>query len=74
MKRYLVPWMWSFSDECHFAVGPEERVRVIRRPGEYPCPNFINEKPSLRITSRLLSTYLGRCWMGLQTSSSVLRL
>ena len=31
----------SWSDEIHFGLGPEKKLRIIRRPGERLCYDCI---------------------------------
>ena len=34
----------KFSDEVHFGYGPQDKLNIIRKPGEQYCPDFIQEK------------------------------
>ena len=34
-----------FSDEIHFGLGPQGKMRIIRRPGERLCSDCIQEQP-----------------------------
>jgi hypothetical protein len=43
-ERYPRPQDWRrvrFSDKVHWIVGPEGKVRIIRKPGEHLCANCI---------------------------------
>jgi hypothetical protein len=43
-ERYPSKKNWRrvrFSDEVHWAVGPEGKVRIIRKPGERLCSDCI---------------------------------
>ncbi|KDN61748.1 hypothetical protein CSUB01_12427 [Colletotrichum sublineola] len=33
-----------FSDEVHFSLGPQGKLRIIRKPGERYCPDCIQER------------------------------
>ena len=33
-----------FSDEVHFGLGPQRRLRIIQQPGERYCANCIQEQ------------------------------
>jgi hypothetical protein len=48
---YDVRW----SDECHFSLGPEGKVLIIRKPGERYCPDCIQERrnPQTKHINRL---------------------
>jgi hypothetical protein len=44
LRKYPEPEQWRcvwFSDEVHWSVGPEGKVRIIRKPGERYCANCI---------------------------------
>lgn len=38
-----------FSDEVHFGLGPQKKLRIIRRPGERYCWNCIQERKEQRL-------------------------
>jgi hypothetical protein len=43
-EKYPEPAQWHhicFSNEIHWSVWPEEKVCIIRKPGEYYCANRI---------------------------------
>ena len=47
LERYPEPENWRhvrFSDECHFGLGPQGKVDLIRRPWERHCPDCLLEK------------------------------
>lgn len=44
---WKVFWDWTrvrWSDEIHFGLGPEKKLRIIRRPGERYCWSCIQER------------------------------
>ncbi|KZL63819.1 hmg box protein, partial [Colletotrichum incanum] len=43
-RRYDI----RFSDEVHFSLGPQGKLRIIRKPGERYCPDCIQEGDSPR--------------------------
>ena len=47
LAKYPRPIDWRrvrFSDEVHFAFGPQGRLYILRRPGERNCPDCIQER------------------------------
>lgn len=47
LERLPKPEMWHshrFSDECHAGHGPQQRVYIIRKPGERYCPACIQHE------------------------------
>ncbi len=43
---YLEPKDWNpihFSDEYHYGFGPQGKLRIIRKPGERYCQDYIQE-------------------------------
>ena len=46
LAKYPEPKDWykiRFLDEVHFSFGPQERLYVLRKPGERNCPDCIQE-------------------------------
>ena len=44
LAKYPQPVYWRrvrFSDEVHFAFGPQGRLYVLRKPGERNCSDYI---------------------------------
>ncbi len=44
LERYSEPKNWHrvrFSDEVHWAIGPEGSIYIIRKPGERYCSDCI---------------------------------
>jgi hypothetical protein len=44
LRKYPEPEQWRrvrFSNEVHWSVGPEGKVRIIRKPGEHYCADCI---------------------------------
>ena len=46
LRKYPTPEAWRrvrFSDEVHFGLGPQGKLRVLRKPGERYCSDCIQE-------------------------------
>jgi hypothetical protein len=44
LKRYPSPNDWKrvrFSDEVYFGYGPQEKLRIIRKPDQRYCQDYI---------------------------------
>jgi hypothetical protein len=61
LERYPEPEDWyrvRFSDECHFGWGDQQKLRIIRKPGQRYCYDCIQERdePSAKDRKRF------HCW------------